>query len=67
MITAPYSALATLYVEYCIQFGAPQYKRDVDKMESVRHRAMKVIRGLEHLLCGEGLRELGLFSLEKQL
>lgn len=63
-IVSLYAAVAPTH--YCVQFGLPQYKKDIKLLESAQRSLIKMVKSLEGRMYEEQLRSLGAHSAEQR-
>jgi hypothetical protein len=63
VIVKLYQQYVLPHLEYCIQVWCPPYCKDIDLLERVQRRALRMITGFSHITYEERLKETGLLSL----
>ena len=61
-----YLALVRPHLDYAVQFWSPNYRMDINLLESVQRRMTKMIQGLRNLPYQDRLKRLNLHSLERR-
>jgi len=64
IIVRLYKSLIRPHLEYCMSVWRPHYRKDIDLLEGVQRRALKLIDGFKDLSYEERLRAVHLTSLE---
>ncbi|KAG7166732.1 RNA-directed DNA polymerase from mobile element jockey-like 30 [Homarus americanus] len=61
-----YLSLVRPHLDYAVQFWCPNYRMDINSLESVQLRMTKIIPGLRNLPYQDRLKKLNLHSLERR-
>lgn len=61
-----YKTLVRPHLEYCIQAWRPHLQKDINKLENVQRRALKMIQGFNSIPYEERLKKTRLITLERR-